>query len=864
MKFYSNKQDKELLEDINSDAVVFDAERKEKPHAPHALTADEVLGVNFPKTEITDSTGALEALKKRIAMAANKEFEAAEPISETKEKAAQQIEIDIPETKASAMPSTPVSEPAPQKSSLMDKCQPYFLDDDGKKIGLDREPLYKLQSVADIIKSDSEETIKRLSQKYGISFDTPVISTPTPKTAEKNMATQFQTKPQPEIVKEDPPAKPQPEATPAPIVISDIDMPSVATEPIKADNSDNNATVTFTPISGGDASAPHISVTTKTQHIDLTGELISLANSTEETEKSEVELEKNDFDDFVPEEEFNDIAQAKKIIRRLSIKKRNTFLATFFSFFLTSLLAIAKLPFIIDLLLSHTFVGMIICSSLLGIIIILNIPMFKSLPKFFSRRCEPDSLSATSALTTVLYAVFGIISDELFLDILLLEAIILSFRSLSSFWKISFNLSNFKLISRNETKQAVKLISDHAVTFAMAKDAIEGDVLVASSQKADHLSGYFKYTTYGSFLGGRLRILAILSLLLSCVTGLACASYFDGAVHGLFAAAAIECFAALPTLFFIDTLPLYNSAKKLNRTGAMIAGKTGAEHLEMANAVVLGSCDLFPTGTVTLHQMKILAENNLDDTLIRAASLTEYIGSTLAPIFKGIAKTGNISVLPDADTVKYEDRMGISGWVDNRLLFIGNRTLMEAHGIDVPSVEVDRKILRQGYFPVYVATRDKACALLIVQYNVNPKTARELRKLTKLGVTLLIDNSDPNLTEEMICDYLGLYSDSVKVMSAAGCHMHKSTVTPVKSALSPAVYKGSRLALATILNCASRIKRSNTLLCVIYVIAAILGAVIFAYASLGGSGSMISGATLLIYGLICTVASYLIYLTQRP
>lgn len=35
--------------------------------------------------------------------------------------------------------------------------------------------------------------------------------------------------------------------------------------------------------------------------------------------------------------------------------------------------------------------------------------------------------------------------------------------------------------------------------------------------------------------------------------------------------------------------------------------------------------------------------------------------------------------------------MGISGWVDNKLLFVGNRTLMEAHGIEVPSVETTAK-----------------------------------------------------------------------------------------------------------------------------------------------------------------------------
>ena len=373
-----------------------------------------------------------------------------------------------------------------------------------------------------------------------------------------------------------------------------------------------------------------------------------------------------------------------------------------------------------------------------------------------------------------------------------------------------------------------------------------------------------KYSTFGTFLNGKLPTVTVLSLILSLAAGFTAANYFDGAVYGFYAVAAIQCFASIPSLFFIDSLPLYSAAKRLNKWGCMIAGKKGAQAIEMANGLVLNSTDLFPVGTVTLHQMKVLSENNLDETILRAASLTETLNSPLAPIFKRIAGESNITTFPDSDTVKYEDKMGISGWVDDKLLFIGNRTLMEAHGITVPSVEVDRKILRNGYFPVYVASGDKVCALLMVQYDVSPTVTRELRRLTKMGVTVLVSNTDPNITQEMVCDYLGLYEDCVTVMSAAGCHMYKNCIIKENSCSAPAAFKGSSIALAKIINCASRIRRSNTLLSVLYIITAILGIIIFAYSSFNGSGSLISSGTVLLYTLISTAASYILYLTQKP
>ena len=46
--------------------------------------------------------------------------------------------------------------------------------------------------------------------------------------------------------------------------------------------------------------------------------------------------------------------------------------------------------------------------------------------------------------------------------------------------------------------------------------------------------------------------------------------------------------------------------------------------------------------------------------------------------------------------VKYEDKMGLSGWIGDNTILIGNRNLMQGHNIPVPPVTVDQKILRAG------------------------------------------------------------------------------------------------------------------------------------------------------------------------
>ena len=265
-----------------------------------------------------------------------------------------------------------------------------------------------------------------------------------------------------------------------------------------------------------------------------------------------------------------------------------------------------------------------------------------------------------------------------------------------------------------------------------------------------------------------------------------------------------------------------------------------------------------------MHNMKVLSDNNIDEILLRAASLTAAVGSPLSAIFQQIAGSNSSYSIPDSDTVKYEKNLGISGWVDNEPLFIGNRSLMKAHGIEIPSLEVDKKILRKGYFPVYVATATAACALVVIQYNVDPTVAKQMHKITDLGVMMLVENCDPNVTEEMLCDYFGLYDDSVKIMTNAGVHMYKSLVPDVASCSAPAVFRGSGLELIKIVNCASGIKKCNRLLTVLYTLFATFGALYFVYAAFSGLMSMPEPSMVLLYGIATTVLSIIGFLIRKP
>lgn len=835
MGFFKKKKNDDLFELLESEALK-EAENKsqdssEKIQPSHVLTVSEVLS----SSQNTDTFKASSLKESPLESLKNRMLSKTEPTKEESEK--------------------PTDKNNNEPTSLLQKCKPYTVDEKGRDATTPKEPLYRLQSVAEILESDSKKTLDRLSEKYDVFIDDLNHKKVSDNTSVKTVVT----KPQAEETNVGEDVKINHYQTSLPD-ISDIDN-FINKKPETAE-SDNSATIRFTPVKTEENNR-EIKSSSITNTVDLTNELGDLFVP-ETVTQEKPQLEESEFDEFVSEDELVNPEDAKRLIYKLSLKKRTSFLKMVVSIFLSLLLLLIEISAFSDLMLSHTEIMMSICTGVLAVITLINADMFLAIPKAFSSKSIPDITAALAAVSSIVYGVSASILSKSGYELTFLCAVILSFRAVSQFISRSTLLSNLKQICRTGDKKAITLIMDEATTFAMAKDAIEGDVLIATPRSTKHIADFMKYSNFGSFINGKLPFITSMTLVLAVVSTFAAISLFDSVTDGLYAFSAIMCIAAMPIIFLIEALPLYDSAKRLNKKGCMIAGKTAAERLHMANAVVLSSEDLFPTGTVTLHDMKVLSENSIDDTIMRAASLTDAINSPLANIFKKIAGTNTAYSLPDSDTVKYEDRLGISGWVDDELLFIGNRTLMESHGITVPDVRIDKKILSRGFFPVYIATDNTAIALLIVQYSANATVALELKRITDNGVTLLINNCDPNITAEMIGDYLGIYSDSVKIMSNAGVHMYKNAVEPTETCSAPASFKGSGINFVSVINSASKIKKSSTLLNVLYVLLMCAGLVVFAYLSFSGASAPLSERTLMLSVLSATLASLLLYQAFKP
>ena len=159
--FFRKKKKDDFFENLENDVIKEYSATPDNTHTmrPNALTAEEVnsekMHIDFTQHEISNP---LDSLKKRMKSSQNSLTENKSEISR---------------------------DDKPLNSSLLERCRPYTLDDEGHDLSKQQLPLYKLESVAEILKSDSERALEELSKKYNLSVDdytthkSEVIESPT-------------------------------------------------------------------------------------------------------------------------------------------------------------------------------------------------------------------------------------------------------------------------------------------------------------------------------------------------------------------------------------------------------------------------------------------------------------------------------------------------------------------------------------------------------------------------------------------------------------------------------------------------------------------------------------------------------------
>lgn len=584
-------------------------------------------------------------------------------------------------------------------------------------------------------------------------------------------------------------------------------------------------------------------------------------SGTEEAELPEGEIkesnEKPSLDDY---NNFSDAESVRTDIKSQLVSVTARIIPTAA---ITVILAVCDFIFKNALLQSAT-TFILLNTILLVLALIINFNTLKGLAETFKGTPDMDSPAALSScmifVYTLITALAGNIADMPTLAPI--GAMMLLFNLLGKRSMLNRIRRGFEVIATEQEKNVVTFIEDNLSASVMAGGSVVGDALIAIGKSTKNVTNYLKNAYSADAYEKRVNVLTIFTLIAAAV--LAVVAFFTSGLFGSLTAFTLTCAACSPvSSLLVCNLPFAIASKKLKAYDAMLAGYTSIESVANANAVAFDVKDLFPAGTIKLYNMQVLNRGAVDKYIASAAALLTAAKSPLAPIFEEILES-NGEEMPLIDSIKYENNMGLSGWIEDKRIFVGNRTLMEGHSIKTPSLELDKKILRQGYFPVYLGIGDQLCALFIVGYEADEEITYELRRLCNTGVTMLVNSNDPNVCDEMLCDYFGLYPDSIKVLSPSGATAYKSAVSFKESISAGACYGDNLCGLLSSITSAINLKSIISILLIVNTILICLSVGALGYLAFSGILTSIAGVLVALCSLIPAAVTALIAYFKQP
>lgn len=355
----------------------------------------------------------------------------------------------------------------------------------------------------------------------------------------------------------------------------------------------------------------------------------------------------------------------------------------------------------------------------------------------------------------------------------------LAFNKTADYFEFKRIGDNFAFITEKELYSIGK-ITKSETAFEIGRGLLLDEPVVLSSQKTVFPRRFIelsrKYYPSDEINKKLVPIGAAASLLISAITLLVTKDIFSAVTS--FAAAV--CISIPYFSYLADSFTVSKISEKLLRKGAMLSGWEANKECINANAIAIDAADVFDSEGGNVFGIHPYYDIQIDEAILYTASLLINSGGPLGNLFKRVI-VGEVSLLPPVESLTYEDKLGLSAWIFNRRILVGNADLLKNHNVHIPDVALVERHLCAGRYPLYLAIDGKAAAVFIVSYDINRDNAKLLKSIEKNSISILVRSDDANITDELVAGKLALPQSGVKVLSAVSGDIYKNYCNGVTS-----------------------------------------------------------------------------------
>lgn len=459
--------------------------------------------------------------------------------------------------------------------------------------------------------------------------------------------------------------------------------------------------------------------------------------------------------------------------RKLSMRIIATGAITVLMLFFSVLEAMNNVP----AMLSDTNTMLTLLTVMTCVVLVFNFNTLRNgLVGLFRFRLDADFPVTVAALFVGVQIAYAYISTDLIVQGLPVYPLALSFAFLCNDIGKQAMLrrvhANFEFLMSGGDKYTVQDIDDQRDTQAMCHGLLMGDPVVKHSVHTRFATNFLEIAYKQEPADTFSRRITPFTTLISI--GIGVGSYFmsKNIALAVSAAACSACISVPVVSLLASNSALLSMSKKIKSSGAMVNGFHGAEQVNDVNAIVFEAADLFPAGSCDLHGIKTFGGMRVDDAILQTAAVIINTKGPLQDVFDKVI-VGKQSILPEVDSLVYEERMGTSGWIYGKKILVGNRQLLMNHGVKVPPEAFEAKYKHDNRYLLYLTVAGRIAAMFVVSYQANSRVKEELLRLEKSGMTVLVRTADPNIDEEMLAGQYALDGGFVRVLTSSSGRIYE-------------------------------------------------------------------------------------------
>jgi len=336
-------------------------------------------------------------------------------------------------------------------------------------------------------------------------------------------------------------------------------------------------------------------------------------------------------------------------------------------------------------------------------------------------------------------------------------------------------------------------------------------------------------------------ILIFASLLLSVITSIGGgrAQYFWHFFSAMSASVAV--FSSILAFVF----PFYRVTRRARKSGAAIAGWSGADAIYFSDGVRVTDDDLFPDGTLSLSGVKIFEDVRPEKAIMYTSSLIIASGSGLSRLFSDLLEKQGLSMVRVDDFDCYEG--GVGALIRGERVLVGSAAFMNLMGIRVPQT----LNLKNA---VFSAVNDTLIAVFAVNYVPVGTVQSALVSLLRTKTKLYFAVRDFNITPLMLQQKFKVPVNDVEHLPVHDTYAISSENERTTGRAEAVLCREGLGPLAEAVTGAKRLRTFSMISVIISVVSAIVGLILVFLMCWQGGYSSVSPVTLLVYMLAMLAA----------